>query len=268
MTWVVPALYGAALVASLFAIRFDFDLEVRGAVGQSALMFEKATGRLLMAMTLGGVVRFVQGIRRSTASVRHKLRWVLPGTALGVLPPLTLAAIFGVAPGLEFPGDRYVVVTLVLVPLAFANAIFRYGLMDLELIVKRSVLYATLTALLVALYYVVAELLGSWLSVRVGIGQTLLSFGVVFTAALLFVPVRDRLQRILDRTLYPNRHSYRETLRRVAGAVSDFVDRDELVGVLVEQVGSTLDLDRVVLFSRSSPEDTSLHLTGTRGIGE
>jgi sigma-B regulation protein RsbU (phosphoserine phosphatase) len=268
MAWVVPALYGAALVASLFAIRFDFDLVVRGAVGPSALMFEKATGLLLMAMTLGGVVLFVQGIRRSTASVRHKLRWVLPGTALGVLPPLTLAAIFGVAPGLEFPGDRYVVVTLVLVPLAFANAIFRYGLMDLELIVKRSVLYATLTALLVALYYVVAELLGSWLSVRVGIGQTLLSFGVVFTAALLFVPVRDRLQRILDRTLYPNRHSYRETLRRFAGALSDFVDRDELVGVLVEQVGSTLDLDRVVLFSRSSPEDTSLHLTGTRGIGE
>ena len=266
--WLLPSLYAAASVATLLALWFDFDLIVHGRIGTAALNFQKGTGLLLMGMILGGVVLFVRGVRRSPQSVRDRLRWVLPGTALGVLPPLVLAAIFGVAPDLEFPGDRYVVVTLIFVPLAFANAIFRYGLMDLELVLKRSVVYATLTALLVALYYLVAELLGSWLAARTGVGRTLLSFAVVFAAALLFVPVKDRLQGFVDRTLYPHRHNYRQTLRRFAEALAHFRNPDELVAVLVEQLGATLDVDRVVLFARVSPEDASLRLAGTRGMGE
>jgi sigma-B regulation protein RsbU (phosphoserine phosphatase) len=234
----------------------------------AALAFEQVTALLFVGMIVAGVWTFLRGVRSmSSPLLRRSVRWVLPGTALGILPPLAFAAILNVDPSIEIPGDRYVFVPLVLVPLSFAHAIFRYGLMDLELVVKRSVVYTALTALLVAVYYLVAEVLASWIVERTGTGRTVLSFAVVFAAALLFVPVRDRIQAFVDRSFYRKRYSYRRTLRKFSNALATMLERDELVGLLVNRLPAVLDVERATLFVRSSKDD-SLRLAETRGVAE
>jgi sigma-B regulation protein RsbU (phosphoserine phosphatase) len=262
-------LYLPAIVGLPLAVVFDVEMVLEGLPASSAaLVFEQVTALLFVAMIVAGVWTFLRGVRSmSSPLLRRSVRWVLPGTALGILPPLALAAILNVDPSLEIPGDRYVFVTFVLVPLSFAHAIFRYGLMDLELVVKRSVVYTALTALLVAVYYLVAEVLASWLVERTGTGRTVLSFAVVFAAALLFVPVRDRIQALVDRSFYRKRYSYRRTLRTFSNALATMMERDELVSLLVNRLPAVLDVERATLFVRS-PTDQTLRLAETRGVAE
>jgi sigma-B regulation protein RsbU (phosphoserine phosphatase) len=266
LAWLI---YAPAILAMPFAMRFDVEMVLLGLpASSSALVFEQVTALVFVTMTIAGVGTFLRGVRNmSSPLLRRSVRWVLPGTALGILPPLLFAAILNLNPSLEIPGDRYVFITFVLVPLSFAHAIFRYGLMDLELVVKRSVVYTALTALLVAAYYLVAEVLGSWIVERTGTGRTVLSFAVVFAAALLFVPVRDRIQAFVDRCFYRERYSYRRTLRKFSSALATMMERDELVGLLVNRLPEVLDVERATLFVRS-PTNESLHLAETRGIGE
>jgi sigma-B regulation protein RsbU (phosphoserine phosphatase) len=267
--WIAWLLYLPAAAALPFAFKFDADVVLRGhPVSEAALRFQTISALVFVAMIVLGIVSFLRAVRAiSSPLLKKSLKFVLPGTALGILPPLLVAVILNVAPWIEIPGDRYVVLSFVLVPLSFAHAIFRYGLMDLELVVKRSAVYTTLTALLVALYYLVAEVLGTWILSRTGTGRTVLSFVVVFASALLFIPARDKIQSFVDRTFYRSRYSYRKTLREFASLFSRFFERSDLVGLLIERLPQVLGVERAVLFARSK-SDQSLHLVGTRGIGQ
>jgi sigma-B regulation protein RsbU (phosphoserine phosphatase) len=153
------------------------------------------------------------------------------------------------------------------VPLGFGHAILRYGLMDLEMVVRRSVVYGALTALLVTAYYLITDILGHVVLAASGPGRAILSFAVVFAAALLFLPVRDRLQAFVDRALYRRRYAYRRTLHDFSRLLATFLERDELVRVLVERLPEVLNVSRAALFLRSSRE-ASLHVAGTRGLGQ
>jgi sigma-B regulation protein RsbU (phosphoserine phosphatase) len=261
-------IYLPSIVAAAVILRLDVLLILEGQpVPEGAQILQAVTALISVAMIVLGVALFLVGVRRTTSpALRRSLKWVLPGTAVGILPPLLLTAILNWNPSLEIPGDRYAFLTFLLVPVSFAHAILRYDLLDLELVVKRSVVYTALTAFLVAVYYLVAEVLGSWVMARTGTGRTLLSFAVVFVVALAFMPVRDRIQRFVDRTFFRQRYSYRATLRSFASAFASVLERDRLVELLVERLPELLDAERAALFVRSSPDD-SLHLTGSRGVG-
>lgn len=262
-------LYAPAVAMVPFVIKFAADQVLYGRPPSTAVfLFEQVAAILFVVMSVLGLLVFVGSVRRITSPLlRQSLRWVLPGMALGVLPPLAVGTILNLRPTLEIPGDRYIFLTLVLVPLSFAHAIFRYGLMDLELVVKRSAVYAALTALLVAAYYLVAVVLGSYVASLTGTGQTILSFSCVFAAALLFVPARDRLQELVDRTFYKSRYSYRKTLRRFSSALASFMEREDMVRFLLHRLPDILEVDRVALYLRS-PRDETLELAGTRGFGD
>ena len=261
-------LYLPAIVGMPLAVLFDIELVLLGKpVSKAALVFQLVMALIFVGMILWGIVSFVRGVRSLSSPVlRRSLRWLLPATAIGILPPLVLSGILAVSPEIQLPGDRYLFVTLALVPLGFGHAILRYGLMDLELVVRRSVVYGTLTALLVTAYYLIAYVLGHTVGAS-GSGRTLLSFAVVFAAALLFLPVRDRVQSFVDRALYRRRYEYRRTLHDFSRPLATFLERDELVRVLVERLPEVLGARRAALFLRSA-RDATLHVAGTRGLGQ
>lgn len=262
-------LYIPALILAPFVVMFAWDRVFSGTPPSAFLLtIENVAAMLFVAMVIGGIVAFISSCRKITSPLlRRSLKWVLPGTALGILPPLLLGAVLNFNPSWEIPGDRYIFLSLVFVPLSFGHAIVRYGLMDLELVVKRSAVYTALTALLVAIYYLVAVVLGTYVAELAGTGQRLLSFACVFAAALLFVPMRDRLQELVDRTFYRTRYSYRRSLRQFSGALASFLDREEIVRLLLHRLPSLVEVDRVALYLRSGQED-ALQLAGMRGLVE
>ncbi len=259
----VPAIVGMPLSLA-------FDLEVifgEQPISPAALRFQSFMAMIFVGMAVWAVAAFLNGVRRLRSPVlRRSVRWVLPGTALGILPPLLLSAVINTFPSVQIPGDRYAFVALVLVPLSFAHGIIRYGLMDLELVAKRSVVYTALTAVLVAVYYVFADALGRAVLAGTGPARSAVSFAVVFAAALLFVPLRDRVQDWVDRRFYRRRQDDRRTLQEFSRLFATFLGREELVRLLVERLPDELGVGRAALFVRSSP-DSSLHLAGTLGIG-
>ena len=104
------------------------------------------------------MTRALRRVRSVTA--RRQLRWIVWGTALGAVPfvlgyGLPFALGFRTIPGAEFSA-----ILLGLVPLAFASAIVRYRLMDVEVIIKRGLVYAAAIALIAAIYGILLQVAG------------------------------------------------------------------------------------------------------------
>jgi hypothetical protein len=123
------------------------------------------------------------------------------------------------------------------IPIALGIAILRYRLYDIDLLINRTLVYGTLTATLVALYFGVIVVLQRLFVVLTGQQSTLAVVASTLLIAALFTPLRRRTQSI-DRSFYRRKYNAAKTLEGFSLKLRDETDlkalSDDLVGVVSE----------------------------------
>ena len=225
---------------------------------------EMAYGALLFVIAATVLVYSYR--RASTIILRQQLKWVTRGTVLAIVP----YTLFYVIPYLmgSLPGTwmKLSVLFLGLLPLTFGYAIFRYRLMDVDLISKRVVVYTVAAAAVVGMYFAlvagVAELVHMQ---KPGTGPLGLILAVVVTA-LLFDPVRTWIQDRVDHLFYRTVYDYRRTLIEFGRELSSETDLNALLSSVVDRLSRTLSVDRLAIFLRVGEEGASFVLSKSLGM--
>jgi two-component system NtrC family sensor kinase len=155
-------------------------------------------------------------------------------------------------------------VPLGLIPLAFASAIVRYRLLDIEVIVKRAFVYITAFAAVVVIYAVVLEAVRTVLLKGNGTNQWVLALLAILVAVVLTPPIKDLVQNVLDRAFYRDRYDYRRALVGFARDLNSDLDLHRLSERLVSRVVETLLVDRMTLMLE---DEVSPHFGSMRSAG-
>jgi signal transduction histidine kinase len=134
-------------------------------------------------------------------------------------------------------------------PLYYAGALFvavclgisisRYRLWDIDFLINRTLVYSLLTALIVSLYVIVVGLLGTAIQGRSNLLISILATGLV---AVLVQPLRDTLQRGINRLMYGERDNPVTVLSRLGQRLEATIAPDSILPALVETVSQTLKL--------------------------
>jgi len=186
--------------------------------------------------------------RAATPILRQQLKWITRGTILAIVP-FTLfyvgPYVLGVMPSLTM---KVSVLSLGLLPLTFGYAIFRYRLMDVDLIFKRGMAYTLAAAAIVGVYFAGVAAIAELVHTRVpSSGPYGLMIAVVVTA-LLFDPVRKWIQEKLDQFFFRTGYDYRRTLIEFGRELSSETDLDKMLSSLVDRLARTLLVDRIAIF--------------------
>lgn len=200
-----------------------------------------------------------------TPILRQQMKWVTRGTILAIAPWMlyVISYLRGDMPGY---GARLAVLSLVLLPLTFGYAIFRYRLMDVDLIFKRGVAYTLAAAAIVGIYF--GAVGGAAVLVHAKLpnsGTTGLVIAVIVTA-LLFEPVKNSIQRNLDRFFYRKQYDYRRTLVEFGRDMSSETDLGQMLAAVVDRLSRTLDVDRCAIFLAEVESAGPFKLAKTYGI--
>jgi signal transduction histidine kinase len=258
--WGVSIYFAAFVVFSVFASPSSLTDPTAEALPHPFITASWTADLSELAFPLGGVlilsflvaaVRLVMRSRRVGTVERHQIRWVGLGCAIYWVTGMTNAVLdpFGAfEAGFQLADS---VMSLV-IPVTIAVAIFRHRLYDIDVIVSKSVTYLGLAASITLLY--AAVVVGPLLMIGVGDdgGGPGLFLPIVATGAvaLLFEPIRTRLQRWANRLVYGDRATPQEVLSRVTARLSDTAGGNgtqDLARLLAEGTGA----ERVVVWSRS-----------------
>jgi two-component system, NtrC family, sensor kinase len=186
--------------------------------------------------------------RASSPLLRQQLKWVTRGTVLAVAPFTLFYVIPYLLGSLPTTAMKISVLSLGLLPLTFGYAIFRYRLMDVDLIFKRGMAYTLAAAAVVGMYFAVVAGVAELVQLRVpSSGPAGLIVAVVVTA-LLFDPLRKWIQERLDRFFYRTRYDYRRTLIEFGRELSSETDLDKMLASVVDRLSKTLLVDRMAVF--------------------
>jgi two-component system NtrC family sensor kinase len=202
----------------------------------------------------------------STTILRQQLKWVTRGTVLAIVP-YTLIYVIPYLMG-SLPGTwmKLSVLFLGLLPLTFGYAIFRYRLMDVDLISKRVVVYTLAVTAVVGMYFAMVAGVATLVQMRQpGTGRLGLILAVVVTA-LLFDPVRKWIQDRVDQFFYRTVYDYRRTLIEFGRELGSETDLNALLASVVDRLGRTLAVDRIAIFLRADEETEQFVLSKSVGL--
>ena len=201
----------------------------------------------------------------TTPILRQQLKWITRGTILAITPFTlfyVLPYVLGVMPS---PTMKVSVLSLGLLPLTFGYAIFRYRLMDVDLIFKRGMAYTLAAAAIVGAYFAGVAAIAELVHTRVPSSGTYGLIVAVVVTALLFDPVRKWIQEKLDQFFYRTRYDYRRTLIEFGRELSSETDLDKMLSSLVDRLAGTLLVDRIAIFLGNS-DSSRFELSKSFGI--
>ncbi len=250
-SWVLPLVYAPALVLGGMQAAAVLGSEDGAGFVRGVERIWRLEHLYLAACMLGGFATMVFALRRvRSITSRRQLRWIVSGAALGGLP-FALGYLLPWALGFDPPSGLALPVGLI--PLAFACAIVRYRLRDVEVIVKRSVGYAAVVAAMVAIYFGLERLAAEVFLDGSDQHNSIIALLATTVVVLLAGPVKKTIQTMLDRVYYRERFDYRRALTRFARDLSADLDLDRLSERLVNRVAETLGTDRMVLLLGRDP---------------
>jgi hypothetical protein len=191
------------------------------------------------------VVRY----RRAGRVERQQMKWLLLATAAFVaayLPAFLVASWEN-----ETVWNVLWMAAMLLIPAAIGTAILRYRLFDIDVIIRKTLVYIVLTVLLALVYFGVVILLQRLFSRLVGVEQSTLAV-VISTLAIaaLFTPLRRRIQDWIDRRFFRKKYDAQQVLAQFAQTARDETDLDALLAELVYVVDETLQPEHVSVWLR------------------
>ena len=210
----------------------------------------------LVTLALAGVASLFVRYRGAQIDEREQIKWLLyAGAMFGVFYTLTVIALG------DFNSNGWVdllfVLSILTIPAAVTIAILRYHLYDIDIIIRRTLVYGALTLLLVVVYFGSVVLLQQAFRALTGQDSPVAIVISTLIIAALFNPLRVRVQEAIDRRFYRNQYDAQQALADFAATARDEVDLERLQVELVSLVQETMQPEQVsvVLIKNKIPSE-------------
>ena len=222
---------------------------------------------LALVFMASGVVAQVVRYRSNTDAIRRQqTRWVLFG-CLAVLVSFVIASL----PVLLFPEVRVpglpnlvfllaiiplLIISLLMLPVSMAVSIMRYRLWDIDLIIRRTLVYGMLSAVLAVVYLASVVILQQALRFVIGANTGMAVAVSTLGIAALFTPLRNRIQVFIDRRFYRQKYDAERALEEFNAAARSEVEIKNLTARMVSVVEKTVNPEKIWVWIRDVPRRT------------
>jgi phosphoserine phosphatase RsbU/P len=192
---------------------------------------------------------------------RRQLRPILIGVAIGIGMFSYALVVQAINPFAGFlnPTILLPVLLLAIIPVAFGYAIFRHRLMDMDVVIRRSLIYGTVTASLAAVYLVSVYGIGTLVNYIFGAQDSQLLIVVsLVVVAFVFDPVKQRLQNWIDRIFFHERYDYQRALLEFTQELPQLMDMKHILKSIVQRLSSTMHIEKISVFICGEKEGCTL----------
>src|SRR5438105_2639655 len=189
--------------------------------------------------------------RRAAPVGKAQIKWIYLGMALGFLPFLaTYVVPFLVSGTVSKVYSTISIIPLAFIPLAFAVSILKYKLWDVEVVIKETLAYAVTLIFGLIAFSTINLLLSHVIEEAAAVERNFLAFTSGLLIAGVLIPVKGRVESVIERVLYRESYKHRRTLVEFAQELATFHDVHELISMMRERLRAALEIEKMNLFMR------------------
>jgi len=254
--WLMPAVAvtGLGLAGWYFATWLEW---LDGSGDWTAIEVPRRLNGLFLAVVFGsGVIGVVRGSRSTeTAREWEQVKWVLWGIAVGGAPYVFLHALplaLSEAPVISLGVAR---IFSLVIPLAFSLAVIRHRFLDVDIIIRRSIIYVLLASMMVGIYALIGILVGRRVQETWPLTEPFVPIVATLVAALLFTPTRRGIGLLIDRLFFKIRYTHGQAMTAYQKELRGTTDQQQAADSLARFLSRTLRPDRIAIILRHNDQE-------------
>jgi len=251
-TWLIRIAYGYAFILMCFTLTplviESMQPHYFGYFGKGGMLYPFISGGAGFA-TFYSLAQIYLAMGRAENNARkNQLKYVFVGFGgMGLMSSINVLPLLGYA---VYPPGNLSFLPLIV----FAFGIFRHDLLDMGILLRKSLLYSILTVSLTLVYTLIiiaAEIILKRHDIADSIWFPILFF--IFIAAV-FGPLKTRVQSFIDHVFDQDKYNYRKTIRHVSRTIVTMLDYQQIARLLLDTIAHAMKIDSCVLFLPESPE--------------
>lgn len=200
----------------------------------------------IIVFVLLAIFHLIISFRRASLDVpRAQIKWILYGLFVGLGPFIFLYQLPLIIKMSPIISEEFSAIFFIFLPISFAFSIIKFKLMNIELLINRSLVYGALTIFTVSLYlfsvYVFQNLFLKFFHVQ----KAAISVIAALTAAAAFHPARKKFQEFVDKSFYRLSYDYRKTIFSFNEKVQKMIKQDQLIDFFLIKIKKVLPLEHM-----------------------
>jgi signal transduction histidine kinase len=212
------------------------------------------SGIFLIVCVVAALIVFIHSYKTSPSeSDKKKLKWILYGLSIGPLSFILFWTVPIILTDKSLLPEEVILVLVSVIPITFGISIVKYHVMDIDQIINRSVVYSFVIGVLLILYLLIIALLTNFTASIDFKFSAVLS---ALTIALLFQPVRSRVQEFVDRKFFRVKYNFREAIRNLFSTINEAVEINSLAEKLLKGLDELVPVEKIGLFLLNSHKKT------------
>jgi serine phosphatase RsbU (regulator of sigma subunit) len=209
----------------------------------------------------------VRNYQASGPEEKRQIRWPLWATIFALITPFFVGMMLPVVYGFPLRGRATALPSLsnvlhaadiassllyLLIPISFAFAILKYRLMDIDLVIKKTLIYGGLTGMVIFAYLIVVGGIGGLLIRSARVQSQTVTIAFTLVVAVLFVPARNRVQGFVDRRFFRQKYDYPQALRVIGHEISQAADATRLCQMVADVTQQALRNRSVIVLVKEA----------------
>ena len=209
---------------------------------------------LVIVLCGGGMIVSVidSYMRAQSIEDRARLQWILWGMVVGQVPFLSLIVVPQIVISKDLVPEEYTAIFFLTTIFSFAISFVKYRFLDIQVMINRSIVY-TVLSLLIGLIYALLVVIGiSLIGGELQVTSHILILSISIILAWLMNPLRLRLQRVVDETLFPAREHYGKVLSQLSDQIHKALSTDDLAIRFVEHCVHAIPLGSIAFYTEEN----------------
>ncbi len=189
------------------------------------------------------ILLFISSFNKEKESAEKKqLKWLLYGFIIGPLSFVCLWVLPILFTGKSLVPEEFIIILLCAVPITFAIAIIKYHFLDIDDVLNRSIVYGIVISILLVLY---SATLAIFISTFHASDQSVISAVAAVLLAVLFPPLKTKVQQFVDKKFFRIQYSFREELNKFILQIKNYSDIDSLGDYLIREIDHLIPVEKI-----------------------
>lgn len=248
----------------LFTFLLKYDLILKAVVflpdGALELVFGEMYGLFVIYFVVYVLLAFFflgRKYKKLTGIARMQVRYVFLGTLISVLIG-SITNLFLPLLGVTYAWHEYHMIgpiSPIFFTIMVSTAIIRYRFMDLRSIIGKSIVYSTMAGFVTALYFGFIFIMARFFQTLSGNYSFVIGVSMFFVLALMFGPLKNRLEKWVDSLFFKTKFDYERTIKEASAAMGLISDRDRLLKLTAKLIKRRMSLSGAALFLLDEKSD-------------
>lgn len=255
------------VVSSLFCIILSGlqIISINNNTSEWVFVMESLWGKtefiMLFLIILGTLNLYLYCRKLSDRSERKKIEWVFWGMAVGVFPFQLLWLLPRLLGFKEIIAEEFLLAFMILVPVFFAMAVIKHHVFEINVFVKKSILYTCLSFITILIYFTSLSALTIFANDLFKENSVIVSILLILLIAYIFNPLQIRIRNFIDRTFYRENYNFEKNIKAFSEGISEQNTVSGLSKYVINGINRILPVKKIALVATSEPDEKLIILS-------